>query len=61
MREAYPELVDSREHVAKVVLLEEERFATTLDSGLALLNETVAKLKAEKQGDDPRRCAVQAL
>ncbi len=46
MREAYPELSDSRDHVAKVVLLEEERFATTLDSGLALLNESVAKLKA---------------
>jgi alanyl-tRNA synthetase len=46
MRDAYPELVDSREHVAKVVLLEEERFATTLDSGLALLNETVSKLKS---------------
>ncbi len=49
MREAYPELVDSREHVAKLVLLEEERFATTLTSGLALLNETVAKIKAEKR------------
>ena len=46
MREAYPELSDSRDHVAKVVLLEEERFAATLDSGLALLNESVAKLKA---------------
>ncbi len=46
MRQAYPELVDSREHVAKVVLLEEERFATTLDSGLALLNQTVEELKA---------------
>ncbi|HYA86506.1 MAG TPA: alanine--tRNA ligase [Nitrospirota bacterium] len=46
MREAYPELVDSREHVAKVVLLEEERFATTLESGLALLNDTAEKLKA---------------
>jgi alanyl-tRNA synthetase len=46
MKGAYPDLLDSREHVAKVVLLEEERFAITLDSGLALLNETVAKLKA---------------
>jgi alanyl-tRNA synthetase len=45
MRDAYPELVDSREHVAKLVLLEEERFAATLDSGLTLLNETLAKLK----------------
>ena len=49
MREAFPELADSREHIAKVVLNEEERFATTLDAGMALLNETVAKLKAEKQ------------
>ncbi len=46
MREAYPELVDSREHVAKVVLNEEERFATTLESGLALLNDTAERLKA---------------
>ncbi|HET6365520.1 MAG TPA: alanine--tRNA ligase, partial [Nitrospirota bacterium] len=53
MREAYPELVDSREHVAKVTLLEEERFATTLTSGLALLNETVARIKAEKKNEIP--------
>lgn len=49
MREAYPELADSWEHVAKVVLLEEERFVTTLDAGLALLNESVEKLKASGQ------------
>jgi len=49
MKGAYPDLVDNREHVAKVVLLEEERFATTLESGLALLNETVDKLKAAKK------------
>jgi alanyl-tRNA synthetase len=53
MREAYPELVDSREHVAKVVLIEEERFAVTLDSGLTLLNETAAKLKAEMKNIIP--------
>jgi len=46
MRDAYPELVDVREHVAKVVLLEEERFAATLDAGLNLLNESVSKLKS---------------
>ncbi len=46
MRDAYPEIADNREHVAKVVLIEEERFAATLDSGLALLNETTARLKA---------------
>ncbi len=53
MREAYPELVESREHVAKLVLLEEERFATTLSSGLALLNEAVAKIKTEKKNVIP--------
>jgi alanyl-tRNA synthetase len=49
MRDAYPDLADSREHVAKIVMLEEERFGQTLDSGMALLNEAVAKLKAEKR------------
>ena len=49
MKVAYPELADSREHVAKVVLIEEERFGQTLDSGLALLNETVAKLKSAQK------------
>ncbi len=53
MRDAYPELADSRDHVAKLVLYEEERFGQTLDSGLALLNETVAKLKAAKQAMIP--------
>jgi alanyl-tRNA synthetase len=53
MREAYPELVDGREHVAKVVLTEEERFGQTLDSGMALLNEAVAKLKAENKSVIP--------
>jgi alanyl-tRNA synthetase len=53
MREAYPELVDGREHVAKLVLLEEERFATTLSSGLALLNEAVAKIKNEQKNVIP--------
>lgn len=46
MRDAYPEIVDNREHIAKVTLIEEERFAITLDTGLALLNETTAKLKS---------------
>jgi len=53
MREAYPELVDGREHVAKVTLLEEERFAATLTSGLALLNETVDRIKTEKKNEIP--------
>ncbi len=44
MREAYPELVPAREHVAAVILNEEERFLHTLDQGLTLLNEEIEKL-----------------
>ncbi|NOY53325.1 MAG: alanine--tRNA ligase [Deltaproteobacteria bacterium] len=44
MRGGYPELVPAREHVAAVILNEEERFLHTLDQGLALLNEEIDKL-----------------
>ena len=39
MRVAYPELADSAERVAKVVLAEEEQFARTLELGLKQMNE----------------------
>ena len=45
MKDAYPELIDSRELVKKVVLNEEERFFETLDSGLKILNEHLEKMK----------------
>jgi alanyl-tRNA synthetase len=39
MGEAYPELKDSAERVAKVVLAEEQQFARTLELGLRQMNE----------------------
>ena len=45
MAEAYPELAARADYVAKVVRNEEERFIQTLDNGLRILNEEVAKLK----------------
>jgi len=45
MSEAYPELVERKNYVAKVVLNEEERFLQTLDNGLHLLNEEIDKLE----------------
>jgi len=50
MKEAYPELQRAREHVAAVVLNEEERFLNTLDQGLMILNDLIEKLvnKGEK-------------
>ncbi|MFK7860533.1 MAG: alanine--tRNA ligase [Granulosicoccus sp.] len=44
MGEAYPELVAARDHVEHQLLKEEERFATTLSAGLAILDDEVSRL-----------------
>jgi len=46
MGEAFPELLEREEYVKKVIFAEEERFADTLDRGLAILNEDIAGLKS---------------
>jgi alanyl-tRNA synthetase len=46
MGDAYPELLEREHYVKKVIHAEEERFAETLDRGLAILNEETALLKA---------------
>ncbi len=43
---AYPEEAGRADYVAKVVKVEEERFIQTLDNGLRILNEEVARLRA---------------
>jgi alanyl-tRNA synthetase len=44
MGEAYPELVRRQAHVEKVLKREEERFAETLDQGMAILEESIEGL-----------------
>ena len=46
MSEAYPDLLEREDYIKKVVLAEEQRFAETLDRGLAILNDEVATLRA---------------
>ncbi|MCL2760065.1 MAG: alanine--tRNA ligase [Desulfuromonadales bacterium] len=46
MGEAFPELLEREEYIRKVILAEEERFAETLDRGLAMLNEQIELLKS---------------
>ncbi|MDD2271170.1 MAG: alanine--tRNA ligase [Desulfuromonadaceae bacterium] len=46
MGDAYPELQEREEYIKKVVLAEEQRFAETLDRGLAILNDEVATLRS---------------
>ena len=40
---AYPELVEKRETIQKIVSFEEESFQKTIDQGMALLNELIDK------------------
>ncbi|WP_405227788.1 alanine--tRNA ligase [Lentisalinibacter sediminis] len=47
MGEAYPELVRRQAHVEKVLRREEERFAETLEQGMAILEESISGLSGE--------------
>jgi alanyl-tRNA synthetase len=49
MSEAYPELVERKSYVDKVVVNEEERFLQTLGNGLHLLTEEINKLKQQQE------------
>merc|ERR1712000_427025 len=47
MGDAYPELVNLQDHVMKVLRLEEEQFAKTLDKGMSILNEAIAEMTGD--------------
>lgn len=47
MGAAYPELKKLQAHVEKVLSLEEEQFAKTLDRGMSLLNDAIANLEGD--------------
>lgn len=53
---AYPELAEKREYIKKIIGVEEEAFAKTIDKGSELLAQFTEKLSAEKKtvlsGDD---------
>ncbi|MDH5190634.1 MAG: alanine--tRNA ligase [Gammaproteobacteria bacterium] len=48
MGEAYPELVNSKAHVERILKTEEERFDETLDTGMKILEEDIATLKGRE-------------
>jgi alanyl-tRNA synthetase len=55
MKDAYPELLDSAQRVAKVVQTEETRFAHTLNIGLTRLEEDLAPMvEAKRQNPQAR-------
>ncbi|OPY17642.1 MAG: Alanine--tRNA ligase [Syntrophus sp. PtaB.Bin075] len=45
MKETYPDLLDKKSYITKVILNEEQRFMETLDAGLKILQEEVSRLK----------------
>ncbi|HUW34716.1 MAG TPA: alanine--tRNA ligase, partial [Planctomycetota bacterium] len=49
MADFYPELVDRRENIARIIQIEEDRFHQTLEQGEKLLQDMIAELKAKKQ------------
>ena len=42
---AYPNLVEKQDYIKKVIRIEEERFAATIEQGLAILSEHVEEMK----------------
>ena len=53
MRDAFPELADTRNFIALAVKNEEERFSETLEIGLKLLEDEIEQIKTKKQGYIP--------
>jgi len=47
MGEAYPELPDAREQVERVLRMEEERFAETLEQGMRILEERITAMEGD--------------
>ncbi|QGU32630.1 alanine--tRNA ligase [Thermochromatium tepidum] len=48
MGDAYPELRTNQAHVERLIRLEEERFAETLEHGMRLLDEAIAGLSGDR-------------
>ena len=47
MKDFYPELLENRNYITRVILHEEERFSDTLDHGLKLLQSEIKRLQDE--------------
>ncbi len=45
--EAYPELVEKRDYIQKIISVEEEKFASTIDQGTSILYDYIEELKKE--------------
>ncbi len=46
-KSAYPELEEKADYIRKVIRIEEERFDTTIDQGLNILNDFIAEIRGQ--------------
>ena len=44
---AYPEIVEKKDYIQKIIRVEEEQFAKTLDKGMSILDDYMSEIKAE--------------
>lgn len=44
-KEAYPELLEKKDYIQKVIRIEEEKFEATIDQGLSILTDYIEQLK----------------
>ncbi|MFV1951956.1 MAG: alanine--tRNA ligase [Nitrospinota bacterium] len=51
MKGGYPEIADMQEYISKTILAEEERFTSTLDQGMRILDDLIRKVK-DKGGQE---------
>ena len=50
-KNAYPHLLTNKDYIVKIIKVEEERFARTIDSGMELLNEIIDKIDTDQVGE----------
>mgnify|MGYP005843242189 CR=1 FL=1 len=53
MEDVYPELLENRSYITRLILAEEERFNETLDHGLRLLQSEIKRLREEQSNTIP--------
>lgn len=47
--DAYPELIDKKDYILKILTIEENSFYKTIDKGMEILKTDIAEMKKEKQ------------
>ncbi len=53
-KEAYPELLEKKDYIKKVILTEEERFSKTIDMGMMRLNALIEEIESSANSETER-------